>query len=45
MSIGIWFGAVCPIIILFLAMSVFHMKTERAAFLGILFAASSAHQI
>ena len=42
MSIGIWFGAVCPIIILFLAMSVFHMKTERAAFLGILFAAASA---
>lgn len=36
MSIWLWAGAVCPILILFLAMSVFHMKTHHAAFLGII---------
>lgn len=30
-----WIGAVFPIIVLFLAMTLFHMKTEHAALLGI----------
>lgn len=34
MNFLIWIGAVCPIVFLFLAMSVWHMKTERAAMLG-----------
>ena len=42
MSIWIWLGAVFPILFLFLMMSVFHMKTERAAFLGIICAIFSA---
>ena len=42
MSIWTWLGAVFPILFLFLMMSVFHMKTERAAFLGIICAMISA---
>lgn len=42
MSIWTWLGAVFPILFLFLMMSVFHMKTERAAFLGIICAIISA---
>ena len=42
MSIWTWLGAVFPILFLFLMMSVFHMKTERAAFLGIICAVISA---
>ena len=42
MSIWIWLGAVFPILVLFLMMSVFHMKTEKAAFLGIICAVVSA---
>lgn len=42
MNLLIWFGAVCPIVVLFFAMSVLHMKTERAAMLGIAFAAVAA---
>ena len=42
MSIWNWLGAVFPILFLFLMMSVFHMKTERAAFLGIICAIISA---
>lgn len=42
MSIWTWLGAVFPILFLFLIMSVFHMKTERAAFLGIICAVISA---
>ena len=42
MSIWIWLGAVFPILALFLMMSVFHMKTERAAFIGIICAVFSA---
>lgn len=38
----IWIGAVFPIIVLFLAMTLFHMKTELAALLGIACAAISA---
>lgn len=42
MSIWTWLGAVFPILFLFLMMSIFHMKTERAAFLGIICAVISA---
>ncbi len=42
MSIWIWLGAIFPILFLFLMMSVFHMKTEYAAFLGIICAIISA---
>ena len=42
MSIWTWLGAVFPIVFLFLMMSIFHMKTERAAFLGIICAVVSA---
>lgn len=42
MSIWTWLGAVFPILFLFLMMSVFHMKTEQAAFLGIICAVVSA---
>ena len=42
MSIWTWLGAVFPILFLFLMMSVFHMKTERATFLGIICAMISA---
>ncbi len=42
MSIWTWLGTVFPILFLFLMMSVFHMKTERAAFLGIICAIISA---
>lgn len=42
MSIWIWLGAVFPILFLFLMISVFHMKIERAAFLGIICAIFSA---
>ena len=38
----IWLGAVFPIIVLFLAMTLFHMKTEHAALLGIVCAVISA---
>ena len=30
-----WLGAIAPIVILFLAMSVFHIPTQRAALLGV----------
>ena len=42
MSIWTWLGAIFPILFLFLMMSVFHMKTERAEFLGIICAMISA---
>lgn len=42
MRIWTWLGAVFPILFLFLMMSIFHMKTERAAFLGIICAVISA---
>ena len=42
MSIWTWLGAVFPILFLFLMMSIFHMKTEQAAFLGIICAVVSA---
>ena len=42
MSIWTWLGAVFPILFLFLMMRVFHMKTECAAFLGIICAMISA---
>ena len=35
MSVLLWAGAICPILILFAAMSIFHMKTDRAALLGL----------
>lgn len=42
MSIVTWAGAVFPILVLFIAMSVFRMKTERAALLGIFCAVASS---
>lgn len=34
MNIGIWLGAVCPICVLFVSLTVLRMKTEQAALLG-----------
>lgn len=42
MSIWTWLGAVFPILFLFFMMSIFHIKTEQAAFLGIICAVVSA---
>lgn len=42
MSLWTWIGAVLPIVLLFLMMSVLHMRTERAALVGIACAAVSA---
>ena len=42
MSISTWLGAVFPILFLFFMMSIFHIKTEQAAFLGIICAVVSA---
>lgn len=42
MNLWTWIGAVLPILLLFLMMSVFHLRTEQAAFLGIICAAVSA---
>lgn len=35
MEILIWIGAVSPIVVLFLLISLFQMKTERAALIGL----------
>ena len=42
MEVLSWVGAIAPIVVLFLLMSVFHVRTQRAALLGIVCAAAAA---
>lgn len=42
MNILLWAGAISPILILFASMSIFHMRTERAALLGLVCAAAAS---
>lgn len=42
MNFLLWLGAIGPVIVLFAAMSVFHIKTERAALLGLICAIAAS---